>query len=166
MVGTVQLGDAIPHSKVEERYDLGKELGRGGQAIVHLATQQDTRREVVLKMYTKNNPDMPVEDITAEFDLLIKLKHPKIARYYEIFQDYNNFYIVSEPYFGGDLTKLVTRSHGAGVKVTEAWLARIILQIAQGVSFLHSHYIMHCDLKEANVMVADNTNYEAPQVVV
>merc|ERR1719171_3363823 len=83
-------------------------------------------------------PHMPVEDITAEFELLIKLKHPKIARYYEIFQDYNNFYIVSEPYFGGDLTKLVATASTSGVKVTEAWLARIILQIAQGVSFLHS----------------------------
>merc|ERR1719197_236612 len=138
-VGTVQLGDGIPHMKVEERYDLGKELGRGGQAIVHLATQQDSKREVVLKMYTKNNPDMPVEDITAEFELLIKLKHPKIARYYEIFQDYNNFYIVSEPYFGGDLTQLVTTAHNSGVRVTEIWLARIIYQIAQGVSFLHNN---------------------------
>merc|ERR1719183_885067 len=131
MVGTVQLGDAIPHRKVEERYDLGKELGRGGQAIVHLATQQDTKREVVLKMYAKNCPDMPVEDITAEFELIIQLKHPKIARYYEIFQDASNFYIVSEPLFGGDLTQLVTKAHEAGVNVTEMWLARIIVQIAQ-----------------------------------
>jgi hypothetical protein len=58
----------IRERQVGDAYELGKELGRGGQAIVHIAKQKDSGRQVVLKMYGKGDPDMPAEEINQEFE--------------------------------------------------------------------------------------------------
>merc|ERR1712232_1046223 len=39
-------------------------------------------------------------------------------------------------------------------------------QVLTGVSYLHSRTVMHCDLKEPNVMIAGKADWHAPQIVV
>merc|ERR1719343_1218181 len=99
-------------------------------------------------MYDKSNPSAPIEDITREFELLASLKHPRIARVFDIFQDLANIYVVQEPYFGGDLTDAVRKAAEAGIFVNELWLAGVMKQVVDGVDFLHENQVMHCDLKE------------------
>lgn len=164
--GHVKLGDGIKHSAVEELYAVVKELGRGGQGIAYLAKSKASGQQVVLKTYTKKGQQVAVEEITQEFELLMKLKHPKIARVFDIFQDWENIHIVQEPYFGGDLTTAVAKSTDAGVRVDERWLAYVMHQVLLGVQFLHNNGVVHSDLKEANVMVADASNWQQPQVIV
>jgi len=138
--GAVQLSGGIRYMKVEEKYSVSKELGRGGQGVVHLAYDKaNNNQEVVVKTYGKTNQKEAQESITQEFELLTELKHPKIARVFEIFQDWENVYIVQEPYFGGDLTTAVTKAHTAGVRVDERWLAGVSHQVLSGVEFLHHH---------------------------
>ena len=36
----------------------------------------------------------------------------------------------------------------AGVSVTSKWLAKILYQVLQGVCYLHTTRVLHCDLKE------------------
>mmetsp|Transcript_26147 Transcript_26147/g.60981 ORF Transcript_26147/g.60981 Transcript_26147/m.60981 type:complete len:1008 (-) Transcript_26147:16-3039(-) len=166
--GHVQLGGTIVHRSPDEKYQTIKELGRGGQGIASLAVvkKSDPPQQVVLKIYSKSNKNAPVEEIAQEFELLTTLKHPKIARVYDIFEDYRNVYIVMEPYFGGDLTKLIQNAQEASVKINETWFSKVIAQVLSGVDFLHSHLVMHCDLKEPNVMVVDKSSWEDPQVIV
>ncbi|CAK0840297.1 unnamed protein product [Prorocentrum cordatum] len=165
--GAVQLSGGIRYMNVADKYNVSKELGRGGQGVVYLATDKaNNGQEVVVKMYGKTNQKEAQESITQEFELLMELKHPKIARVFEIFQDWENVYIVQEPYFGGDLTTAVTKAHTAGVRVDERWLAGVSHQVLAGVEFLHNNGVVHSDLKEANVMVAGREAWHAPQVIV
>lgn len=165
--GAVQLSGGIRYMKVDDKYNVSKELGRGGQGVVYLATdKENSNQEVVVKLYGKTNQKEAQESITQEFELLMELKHPKIARVFEIFQDWENVYIVQEPYFGGDLTTAVTKAHDAGVRVDERWLAGVSHQVLSGVEFLHNNGVVHSDLKEANVMVAGREAWHAPQVIV
>eukprot|EP00931_Biecheleriopsis_adriatica_P004853 TRINITY_DN106459_c0_g1_i1.p1 TRINITY_DN106459_c0_g1~~TRINITY_DN106459_c0_g1_i1.p1 ORF type:complete len:941 (-),score=189.20 TRINITY_DN106459_c0_g1_i1:130-2556(-) len=160
----VQLG--IKHMSMADRYDIVKELGRGGQGVVYLAHEKETEQEIVVKVYAKNNQKESQESITQEFELLQSLRHPKIARVFEIFQDWSNIYLVQEPYFGGDLTTAVQKAHAAGIVVDERWMARVFHQILTGVQFLHTHAVVHSDLKEPNVMVASARDWERPQMIV
>lgn len=164
--GCVRLGGQIKYKNVAEGYDVKKKLGQGGQGAVYLASDKRTGQEVVVKYYDKSSPNAPVEDITAEFELMANLKHPRIAHYFDIFQDQVNIYVVQEPYFGGDLTTAVYKATQAKVRVDEKWQARVMHQVLAGVAFLHSKEIMHCDLKEANVMIAGREDWHEPQVVV
>lgn len=158
--------DSIPNKKLDDHFELVKKLGQGGQGTVYLATEKKSRKQRVVKFYDKSSANAPVEDIVAEFNLLISLDHPKIARSYEVFQDFKNIYTINEPYFGGDLNSCIDKAASSQVRITEGWLAGILRQVCEGVAFLHSKRMMHCDLKEANVMITDTSNWAEPNVVV
>eukprot|EP00440_Ansanella_granifera_P000102 gb/GFBE01000112.1/.p1 GENE.gb/GFBE01000112.1/~~gb/GFBE01000112.1/.p1 ORF type:complete len:728 (+),score=143.16 gb/GFBE01000112.1/:1-2184(+) len=158
--------DTIPTKQLAEFYILGKKLGQGGQGAVYLATDKACRQQRVVKFYDKGCAAAPVDDIVDEFKLLASLDHPKIARLYEVFQDYAYIYVVSEPYFGGDLTTCGQKASEKGVKLTQSWLAGILRQVCAGVKYLHDQKQMHCDLKEANVMISGDSDWHAPNVVV
>jgi len=166
MAGCVRLGGQISHKSFTYNYAFERKMGEGGQGAVFLCKDRHRARDVVVKLYDKSSPNSPVEEITREFELLMSVKHPRIARVFEIFQDAANIYVVQEPYFGGDLTSAVRDAAAAGVQMSERWLAQVFHQILTGVAFLHSSYIMHCDLKEPNIMITGKADWHAPQIVV
>jgi len=164
--GRVLLGGTIRFANPREKFEFVQKIGHGSQGSVYLCRNNSSRQEVCVKMYDKSNPNNPVEEITREFEILMNLKHPRIAHVFDIFQDELNIYIVQEAYFGGDLRVLLQNAVNSGVKVNEPWIARIFQQILLGVAFLHKSRVIHCDLKEPNVMVTDRTDFHTPQVVV
>jgi len=99
-------------------------------------------QEVVVKMCSKKGSNTTKESTTQEFELLLTLKHPKIAPVCEIFQDWANVYIVQKLYFGGDLAIVLKKAHEAGMKVNERWLAAVIKQVLSGVELLHGKNFM------------------------
>lgn len=156
----------LPFRSLEENFQLKRKLGSGGQGIVYLAVEKATSTERVVKFFSKDNANAPLDDIKDEFKLLKSLDHPRVQRLYDIFEDRKNVYIISEPYKGGDLNSLVPRAKGAGVAVTNHWLGQVCHQVLQGVAYLHSKHVMHCDLKEANAMISEANNWVDPAIVV
>jgi len=156
----------LPFKKLSENYKLGTKMGQGGQGAIYSAVDKATGNKRVVKMFDKSNANAPLDDIKAEFKILRGLDHPKIQRLYDIFEDRVNVYIISEPYGGGDLEKLTPNAQRAGVKVTTAWLGRVVMQVLQGIAYLHANAVMHCDLKEANIMISDSEHWEDPQAIV
>jgi serine/threonine protein kinase len=161
----VSTGSRIPTKILEGSYEIIKALGEGGQGAVELAKDKSNGQEKVVKTYKKGSAAMPLDDIIDEFTLLAKLDHPKIARTYEIFQDAANWYIISEPYFGGDLIQAPQTAQANGVALTPHWYTAIWKQVVSGLKFLHGNHVMHCDLKEPNVMISGAANWSAPNVV-
>mmetsp|Transcript_123442 Transcript_123442/g.356912 ORF Transcript_123442/g.356912 Transcript_123442/m.356912 type:complete len:687 (-) Transcript_123442:87-2147(-) len=155
----------VPYCNIYDLYTIEEQIGCGGQAYVALGTSKQTGQRVTVKMKVKAVSDLPEESLTHEFKLLTTLRHPKIARVYDIFQDFENLYLVQEPYMGGTLCTAVQRAVDSGVETGELWLSKAMRQVLVGLAFLHSRYIMHCDLKETNVMVAGEANWESPQLV-
>eukprot|EP00930_Biecheleria_cincta_P097194 TRINITY_DN88911_c0_g1_i1.p1 TRINITY_DN88911_c0_g1~~TRINITY_DN88911_c0_g1_i1.p1 ORF type:complete len:694 (-),score=146.52 TRINITY_DN88911_c0_g1_i1:48-2129(-) len=158
--------DTIPSKKLDAHFELQKKLGQGGQGAVYLAVEKACGQQRVVKFYDKSDTNAPSEDIVDEFKLLKKLDHPKIARIYEVFQDFAYIYVVSEPYFGGDLSTCAEKASENGVKLSQKWLAGILSQMCAGVGYLHRNKSMHCDLKEPNVMISGNDDWQNPNVVV
>ncbi|CAJ1397929.1 unnamed protein product [Effrenium voratum] len=157
----------IPSKRLRSAYTISRKLGEGGQGAMYLAKCKRLKADRCVKFYQKGEQNAPTEDILFEFEVMKTLSSPYVARTYEIFQDGGYFCIVSEPYLGGDLTKLVAQAAQAGQKVDEQWLSRIFTQVLKGLAFLHHKKIIHCDLKESNVMVAEalKINWQNPQVL-
>jgi len=153
----------LERKDLKQYFELSKKLGQGGQGAVYLAKEISSGTARVVKFYTKGQAD--VDDIKDEFDLLKKLDHPNVARICEAFEDISNIYVVSEPYTGGDLVTVTEKAAANGVPLTHQWLGAIFLQVLGGVGYLHSKKTMHCDLKEANVMIADDKHWAAPHVM-
>ena len=57
-----------------------------------------------------------------------ELEHQNVCRTYEIFQDASCFYLVNEPYFGGDCCKLHAKAAAKGVRMTEGWCLPICMR--------------------------------------
>eukprot|EP00929_Paragymnodinium_shiwhaense_P032601 TRINITY_DN18048_c0_g1_i2.p1 TRINITY_DN18048_c0_g1~~TRINITY_DN18048_c0_g1_i2.p1 ORF type:complete len:1149 (-),score=302.30 TRINITY_DN18048_c0_g1_i2:247-3693(-) len=158
---------ALPSKDVHKEYDLGEKLGAGGQGTVFMAHEKGTGYARVVKFYSKKNAEVPPsEDAKKEFLLLKEFDHPKIQRLYDVFEDHENVYVVGEVYSGGDLTTLVEKVKRANVQVTHLWLMRALRQVLQGVQYLHSKNVVHCDLKEQNAMVTRDDEWSDPHIVV
>jgi len=157
----------LPLKDVHHEFEIKQKLGAGGQGTVYLATEIGTGYTRVVKYYSKQNaPAPPSEDAKAEFLTLQSLDHPKIQRLFDVFEDTDNVYVVGEAYTGGDLTKLTDNAQKAGVNVSPIYLLRVMRQVLEGVKYLHRHLIEHCDLKEQNVMVARDDQWNDPRIVV
>eukprot|EP00435_Cladocopium_sp_Y103_P049477 s1740_g14.t4 len=169
--------DVLPRKRLRNAYQILRKLGEGGQGAMYLAQHRRVGAKRCVKFYPKGAPNAPIEDILFEFEVMKTLDSPHVARTYEIFQDGSWFYIVSEPYTGGDLTKLVASASAAQVKVTEEWLSNIFSQVLKGLVFYIPRrsctvtFSWWCtnghDLKESNVMVAEDlkVNFQNPHVI-
>eukprot|EP00931_Biecheleriopsis_adriatica_P121688 TRINITY_DN9674_c0_g1_i3.p1 TRINITY_DN9674_c0_g1~~TRINITY_DN9674_c0_g1_i3.p1 ORF type:complete len:869 (+),score=215.93 TRINITY_DN9674_c0_g1_i3:26-2632(+) len=160
----------LPRKQLGDQYDVVRQLGQGGQGMVYLVRKKTADgfrgQERVVKFFSKALAQVPLDDIKEEFGILKQLDHPRIAKVIEMFEDNANVYVVSEPYFGGDLTTLLAKAGEHGVQPTHHWIGRIFKQVVEGVAHLHSKHIMHCDLKEPNVMIAQNSDWHEPHVVI
>jgi calcium-dependent protein kinase len=152
----------LERKSLQQNYELGKKLGEGGQGAVYLAKETCSGTSRVVKFYKKSSGNSCLDDIKDEYELLKRLDHPNVARICSVFQDNANIYVISEPYTGGDLVTVTEKAQKNGVALTHNWLGLIFLQVLEGIAYLHSKETMHCDLKEPNVMIADDKHWDAP----
>jgi len=75
------------------------------------------------------------------------------------------YYLVNEPYRGGDLSKVRENASKHGVPITQNWWRKIFKQCLEGLHHLHEHGFIHCDIKEQNLMLKTN-NVQEPEVVI
>lgn len=165
--GGVRICD-LPWKDLNKAFEIQERVGQGGQGTVYLAEDRATGTKRVVKFFAKSHAHAPLDDIKEEFVLLKSLDHPGIARICEVFEDHSNVYLVSEPYFGGDLTKMMcTAREKLGIEnVTYRWVGQVLKQVLEAVAFLHSKMVMHCDLKEPNIMMAQESDWRAPDIVI
>merc|ERR1719183_688791 len=147
-------------------YTIIKELARGGQGAAILASSAEYG-QVVLKTYEKSNPNAgTIEEHIAEMEVLRELQQEAYVMHaWDIFQDDKCVYCVNELMAGGDLEALREKTSAAGIPLTQEYFRNIFKQTLIGLDHIHEHGLMHCDLKEPNVMIK-NTDLRCPQVAI
>jgi len=164
----------VPMTSMNEMgYTIVKELGRGGQGAMYLATAKDEDdiksgkdKNYCIKFYDKADDNAGgLEDLCDEYSRMKDFKHPNVARTYHAFQDQSFLYLVNEPYFGKDFTHLAQHADEAGVSMSEDWWRQIFKQGLTGIEYLHSRAVIHCDIKEENMMIKDVKDWKKPKVV-
>jgi serine/threonine protein kinase len=71
---------------VLDRYDVSRELGRGGMAVVYLARQTDLDRWVALKeLHPEHRDPSVVRRLERESRLAGSLSHPNIVTVHDFF---------------------------------------------------------------------------------
>uniref|UniRef100_A0A7S1P410 non-specific serine/threonine protein kinase n=1 Tax=Vitrella brassicaformis TaxID=1169539 RepID=A0A7S1P410_9ALVE len=144
--------------KFTDFYRLGKKLGEGAYGSVWTAMQISTRRHVAVKMIVKSKlEEMEVEageksTMLKEIDILKQLDHPNIMKVYEIFEDPENYFLVSELYTGGDLFEKLEDCE----YLSELETGKIMFQLLSALNYCHKHHIMHRDIKPENILLASN----------
>ncbi|GLT64607.1 hypothetical protein SLA2020_370890 [Shorea laevis] len=141
-------------SEIEQRYKLGRELGRGEFGITHLCTDKETAENLACKSISKKKlrTAVDIEDVRREVEIMKHLpSHPNIMSLKGTYEDDNAVHLVMELCEGGELFDRITaRGH-----YTERAAAAVIKTIVEVVQFCHRHGVMHRDLKPENFLFAN-----------
>ena len=86
-----------------------------------------------------------------EANKLSKLQHPNIIKVLECFKANNTVYYTMEYLDGGSLDELINKKQG----LPEAEASKYIRQIAEALSYMHKHKVLHLDLKPGNIMLSN-----------
>ena len=140
----------LPVERLEglKGYRLIKELGRGGMSSVYLAEDNDTGKEVAIKVLDMDTieDDRMIERFIREYSMLASVNNIHVASILDqTFTDKYAF-IIMERFQGGDLTSRIRK----GVMPKEA--LNYLAQIADGLADVHREGIVHRDLKPGNIM--------------
>ncbi|KAE8690008.1 Calcium-dependent protein kinase 32 [Hibiscus syriacus] len=137
--------------EIKQRYELGRELGRGEFGITCLCTDNQTGETFACKSISKKKlrTAVDIDDVRREVEIMKHLpKHPNIVTLKDTFEDDNAVHLVMEWCEGGELfDRIVARGH-----YTERAAAAVTNTIVQVVQMCHKHGVMHRDLKPENFM--------------
>jgi len=131
-------------------YEIIRELGFGGMAVVYEAYQLGLQRRVALKM----GIDGPAPDhehlarFQIEAQAAASLHHPNIVEIYEIGES------AGLPYFSMTLVEGGTLAREIGGQLVSTRKAAQLTEIlARAIHYAHERGIIHRDLKPANVLL-------------
>ncbi|HET6446821.1 MAG TPA: protein kinase [candidate division Zixibacteria bacterium] len=157
-----QLDSPTP-SIIEDRFQIERLIGAGSMAKVYLARDQETGREVAIKVL-KPDPLNDQSEILARFDrekkVLHHLDHPNIVKVIEPVKSSassdpgrDEHRIVMEFIRGGTLRDLLNRRGSLPIK--EA--IEIGLDIASALAYAHDKGVFHRDIKPSNVLLTEES---------
>lgn len=151
--------EATASTTMFEGYEVTRELPRGGQAIVYLATHLATKTQVVIKVL------LPTLLASAraryyferEAELIASLDHPNIVGIHDSGIIHGQYYFVMHYISGGTLDQYVEDQE---LSIRER--VQLFNKVCAAVSYAHQQGIIHRDLKFGNILV---DSYGEPQIL-
>src|SRR6266545_1693411 len=128
--------------KTVGRYEILRDIGRGGMALVYLARQTDLDRFVALKELGAFHASDAgfAERFLRESRVAGSLTHPNIVTVHDYFEHEGTPYIAMEYLERGSL-----RPHTQNLKLPQ--IAGVLEGLLAGLEHAHSRGIIHRDLK-------------------
>lgn len=131
------------------RYEIKRELGRGGMAGVYEAHDPRFERTVAIKVLPR---ELMVDAMfRARFEreakVIASLEHPGIVPVYDYGEEGGQPYLVMQYMAGGSLAERLALG-----RLTLAETADLISRIASAVDYANRRGISHRDLKPANIV--------------
>ncbi len=145
-----QPGDKIKN----DRFDILKQLGKGGFGITYLAEDTIRRQQIVIKTLNANQQGeadfvQKQGNFVNEGFMLKTFNHPHIVKVYEMIQVGDLSGLVMEYIPGQDLADYII----ANGRLCEAEALNYIDQIAQALDCVHQQKFFHRDVKPHNIML-------------
>jgi len=150
--GRTPAQDGFVPGAVVGRFDLLREIGRGGFGIVYEARDRELGRLVAFKAVRTGagSPALREERLQREAEAAARLSHPNLVTLHDVGRSEAGPFLVLELLKGRTLSERL--DHGP-VPLAEA--LDIAVQVARGLAFAHASGVIHRDLKPANVFLCD-----------
>ncbi|QIX27320.1 serine/threonine protein kinase [Nocardioides sp. JQ2195] len=136
------------------RYEIGREIGRGGMGAVLLARDVVLDREVAVKRVglTPGTDDTDIERVRREARVSAMLNHEHVVAVYDLVREGDAHWLVMEYVPSVNLGELIRRDG----PLTPDDAARVVGQAATAVAAAHEAGIVHRDIKPSNLLVASD----------
>ena len=136
-------------------YKVVQSLGQGAMGKVYKALDMKLNRMVAIKVLL-GQQNQNQNDVHQRFQnealSMSKIQHRNIAQIYEVGTQDNTAFFAMEYIDGGDLKNYARKKKLSLVKI-----AKLVAQIAEGISCAHQNNIIHRDLKPQNILVEGST---------
>lgn len=137
------------------RYYIKSKLGGGGFAVTYLAedTKNLNRPHRAVKQLKLQTTDLKTlekarELFQREAAILEKLKHDRLPKLLDYFEENGEFYLVQEFIEGTVLSKEIT----PGKVWNKTEVIALLKDILETLTFLHQNHVIHRDLKPDNLI--------------
>jgi serine/threonine protein kinase len=136
------------------KFEQVRELGRGGFGVVKLMRHRETSKLIAVKLF---NPgwEFTVEQLFMEVAVLCSLNHPRVLRvvgWQFPNEEDMEARIATEYMSNGSLEDVLSL-----VREQKWWthdhISILIIDIIDGLRYIHSQNIIHRDVKPANILI-------------
>src|SRR5713101_3654135 len=132
------------------RYQVDREVGRGGMATVYLAQDLKHGRPVALKvLHPELAASLGSERFLREIQIAARLQHPHILPLYDSGEANTLLYYVMPFVEGESLRDRLTREKQLPIEDA----VKVGRDVAAALDYAHRHGVVHRDIKPENVML-------------
>jgi CheY-like chemotaxis protein len=137
------------------RYEIKRELGKGGMGLVYLAHDRELREDVAVKLVRsdliREDPSL-LERLRSEARLARKISHRNVVRTHDLGEWQGVYFVTMEYVKGVTVADLIAVSGKLAVPSVLA----IGTQLADALAVAHAEQIIHRDIKPQNLLVDQN----------
>jgi len=140
-----------------KQYDIHGRIGKGAFAEVYKAYCKSAQVNVAIKVIeleVENPSEDPFTKVMTESTLMLQLSHENIVSSLRTFSHRSEVWIVM-PMLVASCADILKNSYPDGF-VEERWIARIFVDVVNGLEYLHKQNTVHRDLKSGNILLDHN----------
>lgn len=130
------------------RYEIERELGRGGMGIVYQSRDVTLDRRVALKLLHARRDEAAQARLLREAQVMARLAHPNVVPVFELGEWNGELYLVMELVGGVTLDAWLKRDRHPRRDILNCFIAA-----GHGLAAAHAAGVVHRDFKPANVLV-------------
>jgi len=145
---------------VDGKYEILKQIGKGGMSVVYLAMDKRLNKQWAIKEISKigngKNDEVVINSLLVEANLMKRLDHPALPRIVDIIENEYTIYIVMDYIEGESLDKILSEYGPQSEDLVLEWAK----QLCAALDYLHSQKppIIYRDMKPSNVMLKPEGN--------
>jgi len=134
------------------RYEIKRELGKGGMGMVYLAHDRELDEDVAIKVVRRDligeDPTL-LERLKSELRLARRISHRNVVRSHDL-GEWEGLYFLSMEYIRGTTVADLVASHG---RLSVDSTLAIATQLVDALVVAHAAQIIHRDIKPGNLLV-------------
>jgi ABC-type transport system substrate-binding protein len=136
--------------RLSNRYEIAREVGRGGMGVVYAARDPLLERDVAVKILTPTSLSSAAEArFRSEARIVAGMDHPGIVPVYDIGEHEGAMFLVLPLVRGANL-----RRHIQERLLSDADVIEIGAQVAEALDYSHARGVIHRDVKPENIILA------------
>jgi serine/threonine-protein kinase ULK4 len=128
-----------------DKYHIYEEIGKGRYSQVFKGREKSKIEYVAIKRVDKSL----MNNIVNEVQMIHRLRSPHIMKFHDWYETRNNLWLILEYCTGADLEALLAQDHHLPTQSVRVFGSDIL----EGLQYLHSKGILHCDVRPASFLV-------------